>query len=135
MSNKKRFRFVQDPFHLGLKCVSLPGGLNESPGVTTLQNAQRKNCNPICPLALESDQGHVVTTVTQIVSVIAVASPNRAQQHRGWKCIVKVDGHRRREVVVEQVSRYLYSQSLRKAYWTVFGSKNPFQVLRSSSTS
>lgn len=35
---------------------------------------------------------------------------------------------------MEQVSRYLYSQSLRKAYRTVFGSKNPFQVLRSSST-
>lgn len=32
MSNKKRFCFFQDPFHLGLKCVSLPGGLNESPG-------------------------------------------------------------------------------------------------------
>lgn len=90
---------------MGLKCVSVACGLHKNPGVATLHNASRTNCNPICPLTLESDQGHVVTTVEYSVSVFAVASPNTTVGEVG-KSIIKVaigPGQRRREVVVAQV--------------------------------
>lgn len=129
---------------MGLECVSV-GGLRKSPGVAMLKkNASRTNCNLLCPLTLESDQGHVGTTVDYSVSVVAVASPNRVQHHRGWKCIIKVvikAGRRRREAVVAQacersrVHKYSYPQSLSKGNWTVSGRLKPLHFLRSSSTS